>query len=745
MQRLTESDLEALGTAQFTCNFVNAPVQCTIRDLRCDAIGQMVDLRATVTRTTEVRPELRQATFQCSVCGSVLAPVSQQYKYTEPAVCTAADCSNKLSWALNFELSTFNDWQKLHVQENANEIPPGSMPRRIDVVVRNSLVETCKPGDSVTITGCLAACPDVPALMKPGDIPKSVTRDKNRKLANELNAADNEVRGLKSIGVRDLGYKLVFLASNVRVANPSLAVDVEDVEVRALGLKSLLLSTCQRRKFRAIVESGQCIERLARSVAPEVHGHESIKSGLLFLLASGVEKRTGREGMKLRGDINMCIVGDPGTAKSQLLKWVHQFAPRAVYASGKTSSAAGLTASVQRDQESSGNAVIEAGALMLADMGVCCIDEFDRMADQDIVAIHEAMEQQTISIAKAGIQATLHARASVIAACNPRSGRYDPSKTFAQNVRLSAPILSRFDMCFIMMDDTENDDLVGRHIVSLHADPEGFSGVSTNPHVLSADDLRLYVKLAKQMKPQLSLEAARELSKAYVTLRQSDSQPGHQRSMRMTVRQLEALVRLSEAAAKLHFAEFVTADHVNAARNVFSASLSHVKRGNLDLDELDDLELEEDENKAPDSAKPEVTIDEYIRLSQAIAGYVNENAGLEDDVVEKQQLLTCLLQEVLPAQTEEDLHKNYVLLWYVLNRMVTKDFILIEEVMTLADGEEVECLRLHPNYAPNSENCDPRRRTRHATLPVDFVESPDAEQVLPEVDPDLLDAYYDDF
>lgn len=469
---VNESDLDALSKAKMTCAFVNAPIECTIRDLRSEMIGQLIDLRATVTRTTEVRPELSEATFQCSVCGAVLDPVAQQYKFTEPVTCTARDCNNRLSWALRFELSSFNDWQKLHVQENANEIPPGSMPRKIDVIMRNSLVDLCKPGDSAVITGCLVAVPDVPALMKPGDVPKSVTRDKNRQLHSEFGGAETGVKGVKSLGVRDLGYKLVFLASHAKVENATLAADAQDIETGAVGLHSPLLDSATRKRFKAVLESGCVMDLLSQSVAPEVYGHEAIKKGVLFLLVGGVEKRTGRENMKLRGDVNMCVVGDPGTAKSQVLKWVQGFAPRAVYASGKTSSAAGLTASVQRDKDSSGNAVIEAGALMLADMGVCCIDEFDKMADQDMVAIHEAMEQQTISIAKAGIQATLHARASVLAACNPRSGRYDPSKTFAQNVRLSAPILSRFDMCFIMVDDTENDEVVAKHIINLHAVPE---------------------------------------------------------------------------------------------------------------------------------------------------------------------------------------------------------------------------------------------------------------------------------
>merc|ERR1712176_156036 len=574
-----------------------------------------------------------------------------------------------------------------------------------DVIVRDEFCERVKPGDKVLITGTLIVVPDVPSMMNPSELKAQVRRDLRTRSDAAYGSGDG-VRGLKGMGQRGLTYKLAFFGIFIE-ENNDWGTGGKGAGENVRSDDKMYLSQADKEKFHKLSEhigpggKKDCFDVLARAVAPAVQGQMDVKKGILLMLVGGLKKQT-EEGIRLRGDLNVCLLGDPATAKSALLKWVSSFLPRAVYTSGKTSTAAGLTASVLRDQELDQERVIQPGALMLADNGICCIDEFEQMDSKDPVAIHEAMEQQTITLSKAGIQATINARASILASCLPKNTYYEPTQPLHKNCDLSPPIMSRFDLMFVMQDvhDETNDDVVAWHILQLHRNRE-----SEVASPLSQLELQRYIRLARTFKPRITTEAHQRLIKCYKKLREDRTYV--RGACGVTVRQLESLIRLSEAIARVHLSDKITADFVSQAFELQLGTLKRAERENIDLEEPDlAADLPEAEAAAPEQvsapAKPKrakITYQEYQRIGHMLTKYLADKEEEEVEVKEE-DLIAWYMETVEEAiLNEAQLVDQQHMVQLIINRLIDKDrVILVYRASDNALRPEGRVLIKHPNY-----------------------------------------------
>jgi len=370
------------------------------------------------------------------------------------------------------------------------------------------------------------------------------------------------------------------LGRRTRLRTFDLFLEANYVDVTGKEVEVVEITPKEEKQILEMANDPWIHRKLLSSLAPSIYGYGDIKEAILYLLFGAVPK-TLPDGVTIRGDVNVLLIGDPGTAKSQLLQYVARVAPRGLYTSGRGSTAAGLTAAVVR--EKSGGLVLEAGALVLADKGVCSIDEIDKMRPDDRVAIHEAMEQQTVSVAKGGIVATLNARASVLAAANPALGRYDPYRNITENINLPVTILSRFDLIFVMRDapDSETDGKMSEHILALHRTRATPEEVPLTPEMF-----RKYVSYARRTEPVLTEEAAKELRDFYLKMRSTSTTA--ESPIAITPRQLEALVRLSECRARSFLRDKVAVEDTDAVIRLMTIALQDVgidtTTGKMDID-----------------------------------------------------------------------------------------------------------------------------------------------------------------
>ena len=490
-----------------------------LRKLGSKQMGKLVMVEGIVVRATPVRPMVMNAAFRCKRCGTINRVEQTGQFLKAPPVCVSPDCGRDGPFEFVQDESTFIDSQELRLQEKPEDLPPGQLPRTLSVkLVGGEIVDVARPGDHVSIVGVVRAF--APSLMGMGKL---------RAFILQLDA--------NSIGV--LG---------------------KEPETSPASLE-------EEEKILELAKDPGVHRKIMSSIAPSIYGYEHIKESIMYLLFGGVSKSL--PDISVRGEMNALLIGDPGTAKSQLLQYVARIAPRGLYTSGRGTTAAGLTAAVIR--EKGGSMSLEAGALVLADKGIACIDEMDKMRPEDRVAIHEAMEQHTVSVAKGGIVATLNARTAILAAANPSLGRYEPHRTVAENISLPVTILSRFDLIFVLRDvpNKESDGKMAAHILEIHR-----KGASPVEAPIDAELMRKYVSYAKTIKPVLSHDALKRLSDFYLAMRSASETEGS--PVAITARQLESLVRIAEARARVALRKEVSAEDADAAITIMKRSLEEV-------------------------------------------------------------------------------------------------------------------------------------------------------------------------
>lgn len=512
-----------------------------IREIRSEDVNKLISVEGIVRKATEVRPKVLDAAFECQRCGTLTTVRQKSSDLTEPYECQG--CERKGPYELVYDQSQFVDSQKIRVQESPEGLRGGQTPQKIDAHIEDDITGKVTPGDRVTVTGILRATPD-----------------------NDTTTFEVYIEGV-----------------NVEIEDQ----DFEDFEITEGDID----------RIQELAESPELFDKIVRSIAPSIYGFDMEKLAMVLQLFSGVTKSLPDK-TRIRGDMHVLLVGDPGTAKSQLLQYVQKIAPRGIYTSGKGATSAGLTAAAVQDDFGDGKWTLEAGALVLADKGVACVDEVDKMRSEDRSALHEALEQQQVSVAKAGINATLKSRCSLLGAANPKYGRFDQYEGIAEQIDLEPALISRFDLIFTVTDepDEDEDSALAEHILTTNyagevaaAGDDPAEAMDEIMPEVGPELLRKYIAYARRnSKPRMTDEARSTLEEFYVGLR---GRGGKDDAVPVTARKLEALVRLAEASARVRLSDIVEVEDADRAIRVTKASLDQVGRdpetGEFDIDVIE--------------------------------------------------------------------------------------------------------------------------------------------------------------
>ena len=521
---------------EIRARIANYPVQRSLRQINAEVIGKITSVSGMVLRASEVKPLAKELVFVCPEGHRTDVILGHGLSLTSPVQCSNPKCNHR-ELGVEPESSRFIDVQFVRLQELPEDLPPGQLPHYLDVTVKQDLVDNARPGDRVVLTG--------------------IVRIEQEKMSGVSKASSPLYR------LRLDGNNVEFLGSK------------KDKSSRKIQREEI--SQEDEKMIKSLSKSPDLYQQLIDSYAPHITGHETVKESILLLMA-GSTQRELQDGSKIRGDINIFLVGDPGTAKSEMLKFCVRVAPRGLYTSGRGSTAAGLTAAVVRD--TNGIFMLEAGATVLGDQGLVCIDEFDKMKAEDRSALHEVMEQQTASISKGGIVATLNARTSILAAANPMYGKYDPFKNITENVNLPVPLLTRFDLIHVIRDkpSKERDTKIAQHIINLHT-PKGIDQKS----LIDSETLTKYLSYVKKIDPKLTKEAEQKILDYYMKMRTVEAED----MITVTPRQLEGLIRMATARARLLLKTQVEEDDAERAiyllQNMFENAGIDVNTGKVDL------------------------------------------------------------------------------------------------------------------------------------------------------------------